>query len=89
METQQVVAKLFEFLLGHDPLDLGASCHFLQSSGFAFCSPLDFCRCCAVVVDDDELNNLMPILSHEATGADCIGCIVVRVEGKNAELRCK
>ena len=29
-----------------------------------------------------------PIIPHESTGADCCGCIVKRVTGKDAELRC-
>jgi putative ABC transport system permease protein len=30
----------------------------------------------------------MPIIPHEPPGADCCGCIIVRVAGENAELRC-
>ena len=29
-----------------------------------------------------------PIIPHESTGADCCGCIVVKVTGKDAELQC-
>jgi hypothetical protein len=29
-----------------------------------------------------------PIIPHESAGVDCIGCFVVKVSGKDAELRC-
>jgi len=34
------------------------------------------------------LEAAFPILAHESTGVDCCGCIVVKVTGKNAELKC-
>ena len=36
----------------------------------------------------DSLENDFPIIPHESSGADCCGCIVVRVRGKDAELQC-
>jgi hypothetical protein len=35
-----------------------------------------------------SLEAAFPIIAHEATGADCCGCIVVKVSGKDVELRC-
>ena len=35
-----------------------------------------------------DLENTFPIIPHESTGADCCGCIVVKVTGKDAELLC-
>jgi len=35
-----------------------------------------------------EFDRTFPILAHESTGADCCGCIVVRVTGTDAELLC-
>jgi hypothetical protein len=35
-----------------------------------------------------DLDNDFPIISHESAGVDCIGCIVVKVSGNDAELRC-
>lgn len=36
----------------------------------------------------DDLEAAFPIIPHESTGADCCGCIVVKVTGRDAELRC-
>ena len=36
----------------------------------------------------DSLEDAFPIIAHESTGADCCGCIVLKVTGKDAELRC-
>jgi len=36
----------------------------------------------------DDLEAAFPIIAHESTGADCCGCIIVKVAGKDAELRC-
>jgi hypothetical protein len=35
-----------------------------------------------------EFDRSFPILAHESTGVECDGCIVVRVTGNDAELRC-
>jgi hypothetical protein len=37
---------------------------------------------------EDEIQARIPIIPHSATGADCIGCIVVRLSGEDAELSC-
>jgi hypothetical protein len=34
-----------------------------------------------------DFNSKFPIIPHEATGADCIGCVVLAVTGNDAELR--
>jgi len=36
----------------------------------------------------DSLERDFPIIPHESTGADCCGCIVVKVSGTDAELQC-
>lgn len=36
----------------------------------------------------DEIQSRLPIISHSSVGVDCIGCIVVLVRGKDAELSC-
>jgi hypothetical protein len=36
----------------------------------------------------DVFDRTFPILPHESTGADCCGCIVVKVTGDAAELQC-
>jgi len=36
----------------------------------------------------DDLQRTFPIIPHESAGVDCCGCIVLTVEGKDAELTC-
>ena len=36
----------------------------------------------------NEFKTTFPIIPHESAGADCCGCIVVKVTGRDAELRC-
>jgi hypothetical protein len=36
----------------------------------------------------DRLEGDFPIVPHESTGADCCGCIIVKMTGRDAELRC-
>ena len=35
-----------------------------------------------------SLEESFPIIAHESTGVDCCGCIIVKVQGSNAELCC-
>jgi hypothetical protein len=43
-------------------------------------------RCRKTQVMDFSLE--FPIIPHESAGLDCCGCIVVRVQGNDAELVC-
>ncbi len=35
-----------------------------------------------------DLTSDFPIIPHETTGADCCGCLVVKIQGTNAVLSC-
>jgi hypothetical protein len=35
-----------------------------------------------------DINNQLPIIPHETLGADCCGCLYVRVHGERAEIVC-
>ena len=37
---------------------------------------------------DSLHEDAFPIIPHESTGADCCGCIIVKVTGNDAELKC-
>jgi hypothetical protein len=36
----------------------------------------------------DEINVRSPIIAHETLGADCCGCLVVRLDGDQAQIVC-
>ena len=36
----------------------------------------------------DDLNDLLPIIAHEAAGFACCGCLVAEVRGNDTELLC-
>jgi hypothetical protein len=36
----------------------------------------------------EDLQDKLPIIPHESAGVDCCGCIVVKISGSDAELRC-
>ena len=34
----------------------------------------------------EEIQEHLPVIPHSATGADCLGCVIVEVRRKDAEL---
>lgn len=39
-------------------------------------------------MDEPDLMAIFPIIPHESAGVNCCGCIIVEVQGRDAELLC-